>query len=766
MKRILLSHLIILAAVFPLFAEQPPVLDADFAYIGFEGDPEDSDGYVFGMDQAPDGSVYLATKKTLIKLDASGRRLWYRKYGEQLVWAWNGVGVDNEGSAYVAVSDYINSKDLVLKYDGQGNLMKSYEFPYAAYMTGVAFDRQRDRLYALSYDAVTCFDKDLNLIRSQALAGVLPGNIWYEAGLDIDAAGNVYAGGWDYYGGPERYYAALKYAPELLSLVWASTGSAIGEPDRLNDIVAAPDGGACVSGVEYSRDTDDAGIGIRCFSADGQSRWGILIPGGVDLAGLASDRDGSIYIGTALQDYSAAQLAKLDGLTGEKLWTVTEPYGLQFLNTHVDGTNRVYSIGWPMAWGGEEFFISRYLQGPATDAIPPATVADLAVAAVSSDTITLAWTAPGDDLASGTATSYDLRYATAGPVASDADFDNAAQAHGEPAPQLAGSAETFILTGLTPGTTYFFGIKATDDAGNVSGLSNSPGGRTSPAFKYAISRRSVDPQIVNISTWSMPLVSFANIFGTTTPAVDIGINFTISTFPAGAEGFVLSKSSEATNANGFADVLLRLGNIPAEYGVTATCNTCEPSASTATFTCCGKLPSDEFRQGDMRWSTHTLGSYPPANTIGRVGCALTSVANMLNFYNTVSTSIARTSPDLLNTAMIQQNGYNANDDIRWDQVDRFAAGNLIQVDSPDVDQHHSQADIIRLLDADLALGRPVILRGEHPPVGSGRLHFMLAIGKCQDRYIVADPNSPTGIRLYEPNETLLPLRGVRRYEFD
>jgi hypothetical protein len=37
------------------------------------------------------------------------------------------------------------------------------------------------------------------------------------------------------------------------------------------------------------------------------------------------------------------------------------------------------------------------------------------------------------------------------------------------------------VTGLLPGATYFFGIKTADEAGNVSGLSNSPQGVTSEA---------------------------------------------------------------------------------------------------------------------------------------------------------------------------------------------------------------------------------------------------------------------------------------------
>nr|HPR62493.1 hypothetical protein [Prolixibacteraceae bacterium] len=52
------------------------------------------------------------------------------------------------------------------------------------------------------------------------------------------------------------------------------------------------------------------------------------------------------------------------------------------------------------------------------------------------------------------------------------NFANATQVGGVPAPQEAGSAETFTLTGLNAATTYYFAIKTTDEALNVSGISN------------------------------------------------------------------------------------------------------------------------------------------------------------------------------------------------------------------------------------------------------------------------------------------------------
>lgn len=750
MKKLIISGLVILSAALPVLAqEQAPVLDPGFGIKPFAMD----DSWIIDVKQATDGGFYVAGAwEGIARLDAAGNKLWSAPYTAtgNYVDMLGGIAVDDADNVYAGIYEYPAGK--IIKYDPAGNQVGSYAVDDTLF--GVVFNKGLNRLYAVTGGGIILmFDSDLNFISSAACGE--PGSVvWAEGGIGMDTAGNIYAGGWVQSGTTKRL-AGYKYSSGLVKL-WEYS-----EPIGSGPFIAgeAIPGGGMYLIREYRLSPPS----LLNISNDGIKLWEKQIPEDYHYY-KGVDKAGNFYGATWDENNDwAVTINKLGYPDGAVEWSLPELFSGEADDILLDGQGRLYTFGSlmePVGDGG--MYVARY--GGDTEA--PAAVPDLAVTAVSSNSITLSWTAPGDDGIIGMAASYDLRYATAGPMASDANFDNAAQLQGEPVPQAAGGVETFTIAGLAPGTTYFFGIKTTDDAGNVSGLSNSPKGITAavPVERHEIYGSTV-PTIVVVNTYSSLLVSSANVFGTTNPASGIRVDFTISTFPIGAIGQSLTKSSE-TIINGRADVLLKLGNIPAEYGVTATCNTCEPSASSATFTCCGKLPNDEFRQGDMRWSTRTLGSYPPANTIGRVGCALTSVANMLNFYNTVSTSIARTSPDLLNTAMIQQNGYNANDDIRWDQVGRFAAGNLIQIDSPDVDQHHSQADIIRLLDADLALGRPVILRGEHPPAGSGRLHFMLAIGKCRGSYIVADPNSVTGIRLYEPNETLLPLRGVRRYEFD
>lgn len=103
--------------------------------------------------------------------------------------------------------------------------------------------------------------------------------------------------------------------------------------------------------------------------------------------------------------------------------------------------------------------------------VPATSVAastDASTTAVAS--VRLRWTAPGDDGRVGRATAYDLRYSTSTITA--ANFALAVQVIGEPAPAVAGSAESFTVSGLTSGITYFFAIKTKDESNNWSTVSN------------------------------------------------------------------------------------------------------------------------------------------------------------------------------------------------------------------------------------------------------------------------------------------------------
>ncbi len=106
------------------------------------------------------------------------------------------------------------------------------------------------------------------------------------------------------------------------------------------------------------------------------------------------------------------------------------------------------------------------------DTVAPAAITDLASSAQTNTSISLSWTAPGDNNNVGTATSYDLRYAQS-PI-NAGNFAAATAAVGEPLPQVAGTTETYTITGLTDDTLYYFAIITADSAGNLSLISNLP----------------------------------------------------------------------------------------------------------------------------------------------------------------------------------------------------------------------------------------------------------------------------------------------------
>ncbi|MFZ1947013.1 MAG: fibronectin type III domain-containing protein, partial [bacterium] len=117
------------------------------------------------------------------------------------------------------------------------------------------------------------------------------------------------------------------------------------------------------------------------------------------------------------------------------------------------------------------------------DTTAPAAITDLEAGTTGCDSAVLTWTAPGDDSASGRASSYDLRYSTAAINATN--WTAATPFDGEQAPKTAGQPETLTVTGLASGTTYHFALVARDDAGNDSDVSNdasAPVGTTAIAW--------------------------------------------------------------------------------------------------------------------------------------------------------------------------------------------------------------------------------------------------------------------------------------------
>ena len=107
------------------------------------------------------------------------------------------------------------------------------------------------------------------------------------------------------------------------------------------------------------------------------------------------------------------------------------------------------------------------------DSTAPAAVTDLAAAAGPVyGSLTLDWTAPGNDGVSGQAAYYFIKRTTE-PAFDWGTFDGAALAGGTRAVEgAAGTREREDVAGLLGGVTYYFTLKTADAVPNLSGLSN------------------------------------------------------------------------------------------------------------------------------------------------------------------------------------------------------------------------------------------------------------------------------------------------------
>lgn len=119
------------------------------------------------------------------------------------------------------------------------------------------------------------------------------------------------------------------------------------------------------------------------------------------------------------------------------------------------------------------------------DTTPPSPVA-LSMDNVTSTSVRVSWTAPGDDGTGGTATSYDLRYSTA-PI-TEANFSEATKVSSLGKPKPGGSAESFTVLRLFADTDYYFALKTSDEAGNASPISTCPGCPVHTAASFDVTK--------------------------------------------------------------------------------------------------------------------------------------------------------------------------------------------------------------------------------------------------------------------------------------
>jgi hypothetical protein len=130
-------------------------------------------------------------------------------------------------------------------------------------------------------------------------------------------------------------------------------------------------------------------------------------------------------------------------------------------------------------------------------------------------TAILSWEAPGDDDLVGTATRYQVRYRVVPLYNADTlTYWNAGTiVGGVPAPGWPGTTDSLVVTGLDPSITYYFIVRAADEAPNWSGFSNIV---VKPALPDHVPPATIEDLSSNTSSLGVPVRS-DSLRATTTP---------------------------------------------------------------------------------------------------------------------------------------------------------------------------------------------------------------------------------------------------------
>ncbi|XP_073427613.1 calcium-activated chloride channel regulator 1-like [Dendrobates tinctorius] len=124
---------------------------------------------------------------------------------------------------------------------------------------------------------------------------------------------------------------------------------------------------------------------------------------------------------------------------------------------------------------GGSFVISDVPSDPSPDIFPPEKISDLK-AQIEDDRIVLSWTATGDDLDQGAASSYDLRMSNDPKELLDKFSTSLPVNISNLTPQVAGSTETISFVpenvAMQNGTILYFALSAVDKASQASSPSN------------------------------------------------------------------------------------------------------------------------------------------------------------------------------------------------------------------------------------------------------------------------------------------------------
>jgi hypothetical protein len=135
-----------------------------------------------------------------------------------------------------------------------------------------------------------------------------------------------------------------------------------------------------------------------------------------------------------------------------------------------------------------------------------------------------------------------------------------------------------------------------------------------------------------------------------------------------------------------------------------------------------------YSQQDPKWKEDILGFGDSRDTIGYVGCALTSVAMLISGHGFIET------PKTLNQKLKNVNGF-VSAGIRWDTVNQIYP--QVNVKS-NISCGNTDAPL-GLIDSSIAAGQPVIVMVDSTPAPGLLTHWVVLYAKEGSDYLMLDP---------------------------
>jgi hypothetical protein len=135
-----------------------------------------------------------------------------------------------------------------------------------------------------------------------------------------------------------------------------------------------------------------------------------------------------------------------------------------------------------------------------------------------------------------------------------------------------------------------------------------------------------------------------------------------------------------------------------------------------------------YSQQDPKWKQDILGFGDPGDTIGYVGCALTSVAMLLSGHGFIE------PPQTLNQKLQNVGGF-ASAGIRWGSVSQIYP----KVNMKSFISCASTDAPLAQIDASIAAGQPVIVMVDSSPTAGLQTHWVVLYAKEGSDYLMLDP---------------------------